>query len=85
MSEGQVERQETMEERHERLKKLSFEEVRARVSNKVYEATRLIEDLEGAGVLRCNGHHVRQRIAALATDELKSIWDASHPATPPAP
>jgi len=36
------------------------------IESRVYEATELLERLEGAGLLRGNGHHARQKLAAFA-------------------
>lgn len=58
----------------EQLSNIDFSTAEAALSNNVYEASRLIEQLEYAGKVRGNGHHARQAIAAAATEELKSRW-----------
>ncbi|KKN43549.1 hypothetical protein LCGC14_0701960 [marine sediment metagenome] len=54
--------------------RMSFDEARARISNAVYEATALLERLEGAGLVFGNCHHVRQHIAGEAVKMLKERW-----------
>lgn len=44
------------------------------LSNRVYEATALFEQLEGAGLVRGNGHHMRQEVCQFACDLLKERW-----------
>lgn len=53
---------------------VTLEEACAELSARVYEATTLLERLEGAGHLLGNGHHARQEIARLAVGALKSRW-----------
>lgn len=45
-----------------------------RISNLVYEATALFERLEGAGLVRGNGHHMRQKVAAFAQEMVEERW-----------
>jgi hypothetical protein len=58
----------------EELQSMTLEQAVAEISNSVYEATRLIEILEGKGKIRGNGHHARQNIAVLAEMEVKDRW-----------
>ena len=55
-------------------KTMDLATAKVEVSNAVYEATRLIEDLEHTGKVLGNGHHIRQRIAQFAVDELTRSW-----------
>ncbi len=50
-------------------------QAQAQISNAVYEATRVIEELEHTGRIRGNGHHIRQRIAKFAEDLLTERWE----------
>jgi len=53
---------------------MTLEEAMAFISNRVYEATAIIEQLEGAGLISGNGHHARQKLAGLAAEEIKKRW-----------
>lgn len=53
---------------------MAKDEAASRLSNLVYEATELFERLEGAGLIRGNGHHMRQKVAKFATDLLEERW-----------
>lgn len=55
------------------------------LSASVYAATKLLEDLEAAGLIDGNGHHARQRIAEMAVDELRSRWRGGTPSPSPTP
>ena len=44
------------------------------LEQKVLEATKVIEDLEGLGLVNGNGFHARQKIAQFAVEDLKSRW-----------
>lgn len=52
----------------------SLHEAQCKLSNEVYEASRLVEWLEHAGKWRGNGHHARQRLAALGEEILAKGW-----------
>lgn len=56
------------------LSKISKDDAMSLVSNQVYAATALLEQLEAAGLLSGNGHHVRQKIAQVAADEVNARW-----------
>lgn len=58
----------------QRLQEMSREELEIELSNRVYEAARLIEQLEHVGLVLGNGHHAAQSIAEFAVKELKSRW-----------
>ncbi len=45
---------------------MDLESIRSEFSNKVYESSRMIEDLENQGLYEGNGHHARQVLATLA-------------------
>lgn len=65
----------TLEKKHEPdLSQISKEDAMNLVSNQVYAATALIEQLEAAGRLSGNGHHARQQLAKLAADEVNARW-----------
>jgi len=63
------------------VKPLTLEDAKVELSNSVYEATRLIEDLEytlnakGDKTIRGNGHHIRQQIVKFAIDLLEERWN----------
>ena len=44
------------------------------ISQAIYAATELLEHLEGAGLVRGNGHHMRQKIAEQAVLLLRERW-----------
>jgi flavin-binding protein dodecin len=50
------------------------EAAEAALSNAVYQATRSLEDLEHAGLIRGNGHHMRQAAADHAVMMLRERW-----------
>jgi hypothetical protein len=54
--------------------KISLDEAKCRIENAVYKATDLYERLEGAKLVRGNGHHMRQKIAQMASDLLEERW-----------
>lgn len=54
----------------------TLEEAEARLSTAVYAATRLFEDLENAGLVGGNGHHLRQAVATFTVEKLKERWQA---------
>jgi hypothetical protein len=58
----------------EQLASMDLDTARTHLENAVYEAAALIEKLEYAGKVDGNGHHARQKIAALAGEELASRW-----------
>ena len=43
-------------------------------ANEAYEALHIFEDLEMAGKIRGNGHHMRQRIAEAAASLVRERW-----------
>ena len=64
----------------EQLQSMQLDEAKVELSNRIYEAARLIEMLEycraedGGKRIRGNGHHMRQQIAEYATDLLSERW-----------
>ncbi len=59
---------------NEKLKAMSLKDAQLQIERKVYEATRLLEELERAGKIRGNGHHMRQRLAGYAKTLVKDRW-----------
>lgn len=65
----------------EQLQLMSIYNASNVLSNRVYEATGLIEQLEfrkakdGGKRIRSNGHHLRQEIAEFAKKLLKENWE----------
>lgn len=65
----------------EALQKMTLQDAEAELKNRVYDATRLIEELEykkasdGRKRIRGNGHHLRQEIAAFAVKLLRKQWE----------
>lgn len=81
---GDAMKNELIEELQESMKKLqamTLEDASAEISNRVYDATRLIECLEfckandGGKRIRGNGHHIRQDISEFAVKLLKENWE----------
>ena len=58
----------------EHVRNMNLDDAKAAISNSVYAATTLFEQLESAGKCRGNGHHARQSLAAAAAAELQSRW-----------
>jgi hypothetical protein len=54
----------------------TLEAAEAQLSNDVYAASGLLEDLENAGLVMGNGHHLRQAVAAFAVAKLRERWKA---------
>jgi len=61
---------------------MTLKEAEAEVSKAVYAATKIFEDLEAQGVILGNGHHARQKLAALAVEDLRSRWKGSSDTSP---
>ncbi len=57
------------------LTKMDLETAANELSNRIYLAAGLIEDLENFGRLKGNGHHIRQSIALYAETELRRRWN----------
>lgn len=63
------------------LQAMPLADAMVEISNQVYEATGLIEQLEyckandGGKRIRSNGHHLRQEIAEFAKKLLKENWE----------
>ena len=53
---------------------LTKDRAKTLIERSVYEATKLIEQLERAGKVSGNGHHARTKLAKSAGDELVSRW-----------
>lgn len=62
---------------------LTLEQAEAELTEAVYASTRILEDLEHAGLVSGNGHHLRQEIAQLAVNKMRERWKGA-PATPKA-
>lgn len=63
-----------MKHSEDQIKEMDLDEAKRLISRSVYEATRLIEDLEIKGKIGFNGHHVRQRLAQEASDTVEHLW-----------
>ncbi len=50
------------------------DKIRLDLENGIYEATAVFEGLEHAGLIRGNGHHLRQEAARLVAELLDSRW-----------
>jgi hypothetical protein len=65
----------------EEIEQMDLETAQAELSNNLYEASRLIEQLEytknkeGNKRISGNGHHIRQQIAKFGTDLLAERLD----------
>lgn len=65
---------------------MTLEAAKAELSNRIYAATALYEELEGAGFITGNGHHARQHVVALALEDLERRWAGpGHTASTPSP
>lgn len=53
---------------------LTVDQAATLISNAVYEACGLYEQLQHAGRVGGNGHHVRQKIANAATALMRERW-----------
>ena len=53
---------------------MTLEEAQAKLQERVYAATKLIEELEAAGSIPSNGHQARLNIAEFAKLHLKEHW-----------
>jgi hypothetical protein len=58
---------------------VSLDQYAADLSNAVYKATEILERLERAGLLRGNGHHLRQKVTEFATTLLRERWVGPQP------
>ena len=56
------------------IKSLTYEQAKAMLENTIYEASELLERLEGAGKVTGNCHHARQNICSYAVAELEQRW-----------
>jgi hypothetical protein len=64
------------------INRMDLSRAQSEIGNLVYESTFLFERLEHRGVLRGNGHHMRQEIAEAAGNLLKERWiQPTSPAT----
>jgi len=56
------------------LKEMSLEDAQGELSNSVYESCFMYEQLEHAGKVRGNGHHIMQELCEMATKLLADRW-----------
>ena len=56
------------------LKKLDLEEAKRLIGNYMYKHACIFERLEHAGKIYGNGHHIAQKFAQLAQNELDKRW-----------
>lgn len=57
------------------IKKMEQSQIEAELSNRVYEAALLLEQMEHAGRIGGNGHHKAQRVAEAALKEMRQAWN----------
>ena len=75
-----IEYQQYAEARRKALEAMSLKDAQVELSNNLYEAARIIEELEytknskGDKKVQGNGHHIRQRIAAFGEELLAERW-----------
>ena len=55
-------------------KEMTLDEAKLAINQAVYEASQLLEKLEQARKCCGNGHHARQYLAGLASEELEYRW-----------
>jgi len=53
---------------------MTLQDARGELSNAAYLGTEVLEQLEGAGLIGTNAHHLRQEIAAFAVRLLELHW-----------
>ena len=58
----------------QQISNMSLEEAKLYIGKMVYEATKVIEILENCGKCLGNGHHARQKLAKVASQELEDRW-----------
>ena len=58
---------------------LDLKEAQSELSNRIYEAARLLEELEYAGKVIGNGHHMRQQLCQVAERLLADRWAEKAP------
>lgn len=56
------------------LKSLTAEQAAAIIADAVYQASHLLERLEGVGKIYGNGHHLMQRVATEARCQIYANW-----------
>lgn len=56
------------------VRTLTLRDAQSELSNKLYEASRLLEELEHAGRVLGNGHHMRQHVCAFGEQLLAERW-----------
>lgn len=61
---------------------MTLDQAAADISNTIYASSGLFEDLENAGHIRANGHHLRQQLAEYAQKLLRDTWAAKPDDTP---
>lgn len=65
---------ESAPEQAEQLSEKILTEARADLSNAVYKAAEIFERMERLGLIRGNGHHMRQALAEHAVKMLEERW-----------
>lgn len=59
----------------EEVAKMDKSALEAELSNRVYEAALLLEQMEHVGLIGGNGHHKAQRVAAYAVEQMTLSWN----------
>ncbi|MBK8132621.1 MAG: hypothetical protein IPK48_07860 [Gammaproteobacteria bacterium] len=59
----------------EKLREMTLSDAENAISKSVYAATRMVEELEYAGRIRGNGHHLRQEISEFAVKLMRERWE----------
>lgn len=67
------------------LSTITLAQAKVELEQRVYKAALYLEELEHAGAVYGNGHHIAQRIAHSATNELVQRWVADIPEETNAP
>ena len=63
-----------IERRIQELKSMSKREAQKAIANDVYASCALLEHLADVGNLKGGGHHMRQKVAAFASDLMGERW-----------
>ena len=59
----------------EELTNMDLETAKVELSNALYLASRIVEDLEYRRKIFGNGHHIRQQISKFGADLLEERWN----------
>ena len=73
MTEEKDRLEKAIDPRH-RPRTMTLKDAETELSAQVYKATAILEQLESAGLILGNGHHMRQALAENAVELLRKRW-----------